>query len=286
MKNCFKLLSIILLFVFVSGQQNNFKIEKLGKADQCIMFIPGLSSSGEVWQEAAKYYSKNYTCYTFTLAGFAGQSEVDTKNNFIEFFTDEIAGFIKNEKIKMPIIVGHSLGGTLALNIAIKYPEIISKVIIVDAVPFFGGISNPSATAESIKPMAENMRKMMSMGPMPEAYLAPMLKSMSKNESKHDLIKKSMLSSIPKVVGQANYELLTLDLREKIAAINTPVLVLAAWAGYASMGATRASVETIYKNQYKMLKNYTLAITDNAFHFIMFDDFNFFTTEIDKFLKN
>lgn len=47
----------------------------------------------------------------------------------------QIAKFIKEERIEKPILVGHSMGGGLALAIAAEFPELTGKIVIVDALP-------------------------------------------------------------------------------------------------------------------------------------------------------
>lgn len=284
MKILIKLFFISILFSSLFAQTQSFKVEVTGTSENHMILLPGLSSSGEVWKETVNYYSKNYQCHNFTLAGFSGVPEVDFGTNFIEFFTNEIAKYIKENEIKKAVIMGHSLGGTLALNIAINYPDLLEKIIIVDALPFFGILMNPTATSETIKPMAENMRNMMSQGPMPEPYLTNTVKSMTNKEEKYAIIKDGLLKSSPKVVGQAYYDITVMDLREAISSIKQPVLVLAAWVAYAQMGTTHESIKKTYNDNYSKLANYKLSITDKAYHFIMFDDLEFLTKEVDQFL--
>jgi len=52
---------------------------------------------------------------------------------------DGLADYIRKNKLEKPVIVGHSLGGFLALALAAKYPNLPGKLVIVDAYPFFGG---------------------------------------------------------------------------------------------------------------------------------------------------
>jgi pimeloyl-ACP methyl ester carboxylesterase len=42
-----------------------------------------------------------------------------------------IATYIKNNKIEKPVIIGHSMGGGLAMAIAADYPELVGKIVIV-----------------------------------------------------------------------------------------------------------------------------------------------------------
>jgi hypothetical protein len=66
---------------------------------------------GDVWNETKSNFENDFTCYTLTMAGFAGscfQPMLRLKTG------KEIVKFIVDSKINKPIIVGHSMGGGLA----------------------------------------------------------------------------------------------------------------------------------------------------------------------------
>jgi pimeloyl-ACP methyl ester carboxylesterase len=121
-------------------RQNNIRLKflKPEKANKLIIFIPGFASSGEVWNETKVAFEKEYTCYTLTMAGFAGVKP--QPNPSFENWEDEIANYIKTNKIEKPILIGHSMGGGLALAIAADYPELIGKIVVVDALPCLSGL--------------------------------------------------------------------------------------------------------------------------------------------------
>jgi len=148
----FTFLLIIMLFFLavcnIFGQETvyPFEVKKTGKGDQSLLFIPGFASSGDVWNETTSKFEKDFTCYTLTMAGFAG-----TKPQADASFKDwekGIAAYIKNNKIDKPIIIGHSMGGGLALAIAADYPELVGKIVIVDTLPCLAAISDPNFTSK------------------------------------------------------------------------------------------------------------------------------------------
>ena len=136
MKNLLFLSIILLVSTQIFGQKLSkfpFEVTKNGNGNQSILFIPGFASSGAVWDETVKIYRDKYTCYTLTMAGFAGVKP-EPEPSFKKWKI-EIANFIKEEKIESPILIGHSMGGGLAMAIAADYPELVQKIIIVDALP-------------------------------------------------------------------------------------------------------------------------------------------------------
>src|SRR4029453_19051285 len=71
--------------------------------------------------------------------------------------------YLRTQGLEKPILVGHSLGGVLAMAVAADVPDPVGGVVIVDSLPFLPASMDPSATAESVRPRAEEMRTAMRM---------------------------------------------------------------------------------------------------------------------------
>ena len=132
------LLFILILFLITPAFTQTsldypFQVEKSGEGNRTIVFIPGFACSGDVWTETKSTYEKDFTCYTLTMAGFADAAPQE--NPTFEKWKLGIANFIKAENIVKPIIIGHSMGGGLAMAIAADYPQLIEKIVVVDALP-------------------------------------------------------------------------------------------------------------------------------------------------------
>jgi len=92
------LFSALCLNVFGQTKSYPFEVAKTGKGKQTIIFLPGFASSGDVWNETKSNFEKEFTCYTFTMAGFAGvkpQLNASFKN-----WETEIVNYIKANKIE------------------------------------------------------------------------------------------------------------------------------------------------------------------------------------------
>ena len=111
----------------------SFTITETGKGKQNIILICGFACSAKVWDETVNCLSANSTCYTLDFSGFAGnkpQTEPD-----VPLWEKDILDFIERNKIYEPVLIGHSLGGTMVLDMAAKKPGLFSKIIVVDAFP-------------------------------------------------------------------------------------------------------------------------------------------------------
>lgn len=263
----------------------SFKVEVVGNGKQSMILIPGLTCPGEVWEETVARYKNNYTCHVITLPGFAGEPAIETEN-FLQTMRDEVIAYIKENKLKKPIMVGHSLGGFLCLWISATEPDLVGANFIVDGLPFLSAAQNPNATAENSKAMAEGMYKMM-VNATPEQtkqsqqYFLP---AMVTDKVKYEILSKWGIDSHAPTVAKAMYEMYVIDLRTEISKIKVPVTVLGAWIGYKNYGVTREAAEGMYQAQYVQLPNKTILMTDTAKHFIMYDDPEWFFAQLDQFL--
>ncbi|MFB9865425.1 alpha/beta fold hydrolase [Rufibacter immobilis] len=284
-----KVTSLLLLLVCLvwsaQAKAPSFNVVKTGKGPAMI-FIPGLNSAGEVWDETVKHYQKNYTCYVLTLPGFAGQPAVKTEH-FLNSVRDEIIAYVQENKLKKPVLVGHSLGGYLTLALNVKAPELFGKTVVVDGLPYIGAVQNPAATVESIKPMADQIRNSMKqMSPDAQQQQEASFGVTMANDSAH--IKKIIdwgRKSDYNTTGQAMYEMYLSDLRQDIAAIKAPVLVLGAWYGYKDFGITKDITTNMYKAQFAKLPTAEVKVADTAKHFIMYDEPAWMLAQMDAFLK-
>ena len=104
---------------------------------RAIIMIPGLASSGTTWDATVKHLSAHYRCLELTLAGFVGVPAIP--GPLLTEARDQIAQYIRDNHLERPVIMGHSLGGSIALDLAAHYPDLVGPVIIVDSLPFFAG---------------------------------------------------------------------------------------------------------------------------------------------------
>jgi pimeloyl-ACP methyl ester carboxylesterase len=90
--------------------------------------------------------------------------------------------------------------------------------------------------------------------------------------------------SDPAATGEAVYELMSTDLRETVAAIKTPVLLIGA-AGFAKDETARRQTATAYEAQVAKVPHHKVVLAGQARHFIMLDDPAFLFSTMDAFLR-
>jgi pimeloyl-ACP methyl ester carboxylesterase len=247
-----------------------------------MILIPGLACDGAVWDSTVARFGGEYEMHVLTLAGFNGQPPLEAGAPYLDTVREAIARYIGERHLARPVIVGHSLGGFLALALAVEHPELTGPLVIVDSAPFLMGLWSPQATAATAQPMAAMLRKqMLSMTPEQwEKYqrASPSIHSMVTGKEDFDRIAEWSVHSTPASVADAMGELLTTDLRERVGTIHARVLVLAA------LKDRPPEAVKPYEEQYAKLARARVVSVPTARHFIMYDDPATFFQQIAGFL--
>ena len=253
---------------------------------QPMLLIPGLTCPGAVWDDVVAHYQGQYQCHVVSLAGFGGvPAPASATTPLLPAVRDELLAYIKAQKLKRPVVLGHSLGGFLALSMAEADPSAVGPLVIVDSLPFLPGATNPAATAESVREQAAQMRQGMASNPLPLAARRQMAAGMVTDTARITQVARWGVASNPATVGEAFYDLYTTDLRPELARVQQPVLVLGTWAGYKAYGATKAGVQSVFDTQYAAVPHHTIVLSENGKHFLMYDDPQLLLGQTDAFLK-
>lgn len=252
-----------------------------------VIMIPGLASSSAVWRAQADKLNTRYRLHLIQVNGFAGTpAGANATDPIIASFVDELAAYIRANNLH-PAIVGHSMGGLAGLILAQKHPETVTKLMVVDSLPFFGMLFGPTATVETVKPRAAQLRDTV-LAQGQAAYAASEPKVMatlvkSQNAEAAAAVAAAQASD-HSVVARAMYEDMTTDIRGDLAKIHVPVTVL--YAFDASAGFPQAAVDGLYQTGYESLPAKRLVRIDNSYHFIQIDQPQAFDREVQTLLAH
>lgn len=106
---------------------------KYGTANKYIIILHGLYGASDNWVGIAKQLSNNYTVFIPDQRNH-GQSPHSNDFNY-KFLINDLNEFISKNKISNPIIIGHSMGGKVAMYFNYTFPNIVKKQIIIDIFP-------------------------------------------------------------------------------------------------------------------------------------------------------
>ena len=257
---------------------NCFNVEVVGQGPAVIL-IPGLASSGTVWQSTVDALKADYQLHIFTLAGFAGVAPIPMQNwgeGYLPLQQHAILRYIREQQLDKPVVIGHSLGGYLALALAATAPEQIGAAINVDGLPALGALFAANQANNS----GDTQQPQGSFDPM------AMAKSMANNEQWQQRIVADMYRSDGMTSGRVMGELMQADLRPQLANISVPVLTL----GALQHGAPYSTPEQVQANYEQQLANapvqyHRFAFAPDAKHFIMADAPDWLNQQIAQFLQ-
>ncbi len=113
--------------------QLNYK--KTGDTGPVIIILHGLLGSLDNWQTVARQLSKRFQVYTIDQRNH-GRSPHAPEMNYT-LLANDLMDFFKQQHIDKAIIIGHSMGGKVAMLAALLHPELIDKLISVDIAPVY-----------------------------------------------------------------------------------------------------------------------------------------------------
>lgn len=161
-------------------QKSLFNYQIIGKdSSPKLVFLHGIMGQGRNWGSIAKKFSQKYQCLIFDQRGH-GQSHQPDKGYEIDDYVEDLKSLMLEVGWQAPVrVVGHSMGGRVALMFAEKYPKWVKQLVIVDIGPSSNWQSMASILdkLESV-PVPFNSRgeaRAYLEGPFTEKYKSPML---------------------------------------------------------------------------------------------------------------
>lgn len=250
-------------------EPTRFSVEVRGSGPDVIL-IPGLTAGRGVWSGTVAAVP-GYRYHLVNVAGFAGTPAQGNRHGpVVSPLADELARYISERRLARPAIVGHSMGGILAMMVAARRPELVGRVMVVDMLPqpasLFGG------SASSWGPLANSFRNMISStgGQRLFANLMTAFSPPNSNNRRSDA----------DVVGRAMHELAATDLTPQLPRIRAPFTVV-----YGSPDAqARAAFDAQFARAYAPARGARLVRIDGSGHMVMFDQPARFQGALRRFL--
>lgn len=259
------------------------------RAPSTVILVPGLASPGAIWHDTASALARDgHRVHVLHLAGFAGQPPLDlppADGRLDDRAADSRSGtYLDRVRLALldhidrlpakPVVVGHSLGGTLALWTAASAPERVESVVAVDGVAYLPALMDPTTTPASAEPRAARLRAMIETM-TPDTYdqqSAFTLSTMITDPADARRVAELSRGSHPPTVAAALYDLMTRDLRPDLAAFPGPILLVAAGALAPGAPPTLADqLEDRYRAQVAAAPDARVEVVENARHFVMVD---------------
>ncbi len=247
-------------------------VERHGSKGRPVILIPGLASGPWVWQDVIRQFKGDFTLYVVTLPGFDGRPA--PAGEPFEGARAALRELIAQRKLVRPVLVGHSLGGTLAYAVAQDLGNGIGGVVALDGLPVFPGTEN--MPPEQRPQAAQSVRTRMATND-PRAWASQQRDYMRGqgvlDMGKADDITPLLLRSDREAVGAYVADALALDLRPGLSKITAPVLVVAPFYQYDGAQDTMTAADKVahYSSLVEGIPSVEVVPIAPSRHFLMID---------------
>jgi N-formylmaleamate deformylase len=248
----FALFALALLAGPVAARPTRFSVEVIGHGPDVVL-IPGLTSGRAVWRATVNGLP-GYRYHLVQIGGFAGEPvRGNAEGALISPLAEEIARYIADSHLRRPAIVGHSMGGTLAMMIALRHPELAGPIMVVDMYPRAAGLFGGDATG-----LAEGFGRLLASRGGRRLF---------ENAMNVFSPPGAVAGSDPDVVGRAVGELASLDLTQALPGLLAPLTVVYAVPNPAAAPVLAGS----FARAYAAARRVRLVPIEGSGHMVMID---------------
>ena len=271
----------------VSGEVrlSHISVQSLGSGDPVVL-IPGLSTPRDVWNGIAPGLARKHRVLLVQVNGFAGDDPgANHGPGVLDGIVRDLHGYIADQKLGRVPVIGHSMGGLVGMMLASEHPAVVSRVMVVDALPFAGTMFDEHATVDAVRPVAAMLKTKLSAGysgPDGAAAAAANARALTARPESAARVTAWIRRADANVSAQAMVEDLLTDMRPKLASISAPMTIVhPATAFGKDLGATSA----FYQDQFTGAKRIEFVTVPDSGHFIMLDQPEAFAGLISAFLR-
>jgi pimeloyl-ACP methyl ester carboxylesterase len=258
-------------------QRDHISIRDEGGSGPAVILIPGLSSPRAVWDGIVPGLTNHHHVFTVQVNGFGGDDpRANLTPGILNGMVGEIDAYIVSRRLGAPALVGHSMGGLVAMMLVKAHRSHVGRMMIVDSLPYIGDSFRPGVTVAQVEPRARAMREQIAAGygkPHDHAAAEAIANSLAATANARAQIRNWMLASDARVSAQAMYEDMTTDLRTDVAGFDLPITLI-----YPSAG------DELYHGVFGKAPHVTYVPVADAGHFVMIDQPAAFAKALANFL--
>ncbi|MFT3967518.1 MAG: alpha/beta hydrolase [Sphingobium sp.] len=221
-----------------------------------VLLVPGLGSGPAVWSALTRDLP-DYCWHLIHVKGFAGlPAEANGQGELITPLTDEILRYIGEARLSAPPVIGHSMGGTLAMLMALRQPARVGRLMVVDMLPAPAGLIG--GTAQGMGFFAKQLRQYFTGTEAGRRAFARILQDATPSGRDSD----------PDVIANALDELAAIDLGPRLASLRQPLTVVPALPADTGTASTLLAQT---RSAYTPVRTARIVPVQPSGHMVMFD---------------
>jgi pimeloyl-ACP methyl ester carboxylesterase len=109
-----------------------------GRGYPPLVLVHGAACNRRFWCQQVPRFSSAHRVVTVDLRGH-GESDAPSQRYTVGLFADDLASTCTQLRIESPVVIGHSLGGLVALDFASTYPDHVGAAVLIDPPLLPGG---------------------------------------------------------------------------------------------------------------------------------------------------
>jgi pimeloyl-ACP methyl ester carboxylesterase len=202
----------------ITTDQGIVHYEVYGRGRPVILLHGWLGSWG-LWQDTMAFLGNEYRTYALDFWGF-GESGKKRDSYAISDFVSLVDQFMEQLGILRAPLVGHSMGGTVSLSVAIQYPERVQKVAVIGS-PIHGSSLALPLLLAGYRPIAYVVYNLPSVLMAGIRLFAPLI---TREETWPDMIAADISETTLESFLFSIASLRNTDLREKLKIVGCPIM--------------------------------------------------------------
>ena len=238
-----------------------------------LLLIHGHGSSTQDWVLQVDYFAKRYQVITFDVRGF-GRSSKPSGPYSIRLFAEDTAALLQGLKVTSAHILGISMGGMIAFELAVGFPYLVKSLVIVNGYPEMRVETWRERLMVWRRFLMVDLLGMRNTG----VLLSRVLFIKPEQESLRTLFVEHWAKNDKRAYRQSLKAILNWDVEARLGEIQCPVLVVASDEDYLPLEEKQA-----YSAK---LPNAKLAVIEDARHAVTAERPEQFNKIVDEFLSD
>jgi len=97
-----------------------------------LILVHGFTTTSEFWREQVEEFSASYQVIRLNLPGHGISPSPTTRSYTIDAFVEDLEGIFQHLSFSRAALVGLSMGGVVAQKFAVKNPQLLQSLVLVD----------------------------------------------------------------------------------------------------------------------------------------------------------